>query len=116
MLLGEDEMAPRNRIVLICSRCRLVNGQAPPGTKSLCELGTWKCMACGTANNEVDKRREMLRELMEEEQKDVASTAAVKNGGYVARDAAGEDFSHVEKSNNIIIDEVPAAAEDQKTD
>ncbi|RCI16523.1 hypothetical protein L249_1686 [Ophiocordyceps polyrhachis-furcata BCC 54312] len=52
VLLGEDEAAPKNRIALICQSCRLVNGQAPPGTKSLAELGSWRCMACGALNDE----------------------------------------------------------------
>ncbi|KAL2015193.1 hypothetical protein VTK56DRAFT_6080 [Thermocarpiscus australiensis] len=63
-LLGEDETAPKNRIVLICSRCRLVNGQAPPGTKALSELGVWKCMACGAANGEMDEGRRIVREVL----------------------------------------------------
>ncbi|KAK6839973.1 hypothetical protein PG987_005839 [Apiospora arundinis] len=37
LMLGEDETAPKNRIVLICQNCRLVNGQAPPGTKALAD-------------------------------------------------------------------------------
>ncbi|KHN94439.1 uncharacterized protein MAM_07755 [Metarhizium album ARSEF 1941] len=37
VLLGEDETAAKNRFALICHSCRLVNGQAPPGTKSLVE-------------------------------------------------------------------------------
>ncbi|KAJ6091608.1 hypothetical protein N7467_003577 [Penicillium canescens] len=33
VLLGEDETQPRNRMVMICTSCRLVNGQAPPGSR-----------------------------------------------------------------------------------
>jgi len=66
LLLGEDEMAPRNRIALVCQQCRLVNGQAPPGTKSLSELGMWKCMGCGSMNGEMDEGKKIIRELMEE--------------------------------------------------
>jgi len=63
-LLGEDETAAKNRIVLICSRCRLVNGQAPPGTKSLTELGLWKCMACGAPNGEIDEGKRIVQEVL----------------------------------------------------
>ncbi|KAH6630111.1 hypothetical protein B0J18DRAFT_474753 [Chaetomium sp. MPI-SDFR-AT-0129] len=63
-LLGEDETAAKNRIVLLCSQCRLVNGQAPPGTKSLAELGQWKCMACGAANGEMDEGRRIVQEVL----------------------------------------------------
>lgn len=50
LLLGEDETLPKNRVALICQSCRLVNGQAPPGTKSLADLGKWRCFGCGTMN------------------------------------------------------------------
>lgn len=63
-LLGEDETAAKNRIVLICDRCRVVNGQAPPGTKSLSELGSWKCMACGATNGEMDEGKRIVREVL----------------------------------------------------
>ncbi|KAJ6442435.1 protein lunapark [Purpureocillium lavendulum] len=69
VLLGEDETAARNRIVLICHACRLVNGQAPPGTRSLAELGVWKCMACGASNGvEVadDEARRIVKEALDE--------------------------------------------------
>ncbi|KAK4443699.1 hypothetical protein QBC34DRAFT_452376 [Podospora aff. communis PSN243] len=63
-LLGEDETAAKNRIVLICTKCRLVNGQAPPGTKSMAELGMWKCMACGATNGEMDEGNIILRQAL----------------------------------------------------
>ncbi|KAK3997422.1 hypothetical protein QBC44DRAFT_316009 [Cladorrhinum sp. PSN332] len=63
-LLGEDETAAKNRIVLICSRCRLVNGQAPPGTKSLSELVQWKCMSCGALNGEIDEGKRIIQEAL----------------------------------------------------
>jgi hypothetical protein len=63
-LLGEDETAAKNRIVLMCSSCRLVNGQAPPGTKSLSELGMWKCMACGASNGELDEGKRLVQEAL----------------------------------------------------
>lgn len=64
LLLGEDETASKNRIVLICKQCRLVNGQAPPGTNSLAELGMWKCMACGAMNGEVDEGKRLVKEVL----------------------------------------------------
>ncbi|VBB73716.1 Putative protein of unknown function [Podospora comata] len=63
-LLGEDETAAKNRIVLICAKCRLVNGQAPPGTKSLAEIGKWKCMACGATNGEIDEGKRIVQEVL----------------------------------------------------
>lgn len=64
LLLGEDETAAKNRLVLICKRCRLVNGQAPPGMNSLAELGLWKCMGCGAENGEVDEGRRLVKEVL----------------------------------------------------
>ncbi|PNY29986.1 Uncharacterized protein TCAP_00103, partial [Tolypocladium capitatum] len=63
VLLGEDETAPKNRIALVCRACRLVNGQAPPGTRSLAELGVWRCMACGATNGE-DEGKRIVREVL----------------------------------------------------
>ncbi|OCL03836.1 hypothetical protein AOQ84DRAFT_325274 [Glonium stellatum] len=50
VLLGEDETQPKNRLALICDSCRLVNGQAPPGTRSLENVGRWRCGGCGAWN------------------------------------------------------------------
>ena len=64
LLLGEDETAAKNRIVLICANCRLVNGQAPPGTKSLGEIGKWKCMGCHSLNGEEDEGKRIVSEVL----------------------------------------------------
>jgi endoplasmic reticulum junction formation protein lunapark len=65
LLMGEDETAPRNRIVLICQHCRLVNGQAPPGVKRLEELGKWRCSACHRWNGEVLESEKIVEEIKE---------------------------------------------------
>lgn len=52
VLLGEDETLPRARLALICSNCRLVNGQAPPGVKRLEDVGKWRCGGCGATKYE----------------------------------------------------------------
>lgn len=65
LIVGEDEQAARNRIVLICSSCRLVNGQAPPGTRSLAEIGRWRCMACQAWNGEEKAEEEGQRIVRE---------------------------------------------------
>ncbi|KAJ4337131.1 hypothetical protein N0V95_008427 [Ascochyta clinopodiicola] len=49
-LLGEDETQPKNRLVLICSECRLVNGQAPPGARTAEDIGKWRCGGCKAWN------------------------------------------------------------------
>lgn len=60
VLLGEDETQPKNRMVLICATCRLVNGQAPPGVKTLEELGRWRCGSCGAWNGEESEAKKVL--------------------------------------------------------
>jgi endoplasmic reticulum junction formation protein lunapark len=64
LMLGEDETSPKNRIVLICHKCRLVNGQAPPGVKNVAELGTWKCMGCRATNGEMDEGKKIIQEVL----------------------------------------------------
>ncbi|KAI1818651.1 hypothetical protein GGS20DRAFT_594624 [Poronia punctata] len=64
LMLGEDETSPKNRIVLICNKCRLVNGQAPPGVKNVGEIGTWKCMGCGAQNGEMDEGKKIMQEVL----------------------------------------------------
>ncbi|KAH6607069.1 hypothetical protein Trco_003382 [Trichoderma cornu-damae] len=98
VLLGEDETAAKNRIVLICRVCRLVNGQAPPGTKSLGELGMWKCMACGTPNGEMDEGKRIVREVLKshEKEQDASSskeptTPEADEGDKQAEDASTEN-------------------------
>lgn len=63
--MGEDETSPKNRIVLICEKCRLVNGQAPPGTKSIGDLGHWRCYACSTLNGEADEAAKVVQQMKE---------------------------------------------------
>lgn len=63
VLLGEDEMQPRNRMAMICSSCRLVNGQAPPGIKTPEELGRWRCGSCGAWNGVESETTKILSTL-----------------------------------------------------
>lgn len=64
LLMGDDETAARNRLVLICSSCRLVNGQAPPGTRSLAEVGSWRCMGCNAMNGEVAEAKKIVSDVL----------------------------------------------------
>ncbi|KAF2145048.1 uncharacterized protein K452DRAFT_265639 [Aplosporella prunicola CBS 121167] len=65
VLLGEDETQPKNRLALICSHCRLVNGQAPPGVKSLEEVGQWKCMGCQELNGQESEAQKLVEQVKE---------------------------------------------------
>lgn len=90
VLLGEDETAPKNRIVLICQACRLVNGQAPPGTRTLGELGVWRCMACHAQNGHEGGEDELLpsegKRIVEEV---LASTREEKDDREVKEEETG---------------------------
>ncbi|OCT51380.1 putative protein lunapark [Cladophialophora carrionii] len=63
VLLGEDETAAKNRLVLLCSRCRLVNGQAPPGIRTPEELGRWRCSGCGAWNGVENEGMKVVKEI-----------------------------------------------------
>jgi hypothetical protein len=65
LLLGDDETSPKNRVVLICEHCRLVNGQAPPGVKRLQDIGKWRCIGCGGWNGEQDEGAKIVQEMKE---------------------------------------------------
>ncbi|KAL2127992.1 hypothetical protein VTI74DRAFT_9865 [Chaetomium olivicolor] len=90
-LLGEDETAAKNRIVLICSKCRLVNGQAPPGTKSLSELGMWKCMACGAPNGELDEGKRIVQEVLGGRNVDIKAETSDDNASRSSSDLVEVD-------------------------
>jgi len=75
ILLGEDETLPKNRLALICENCRLVNGQAPPGTRSLADLGKWRCFGCGAMNGEEDEAVKVVKEMKERIEDDAVSSA-----------------------------------------
>ena len=48
---------------MICSTCRLVNGQAPPGIKTLEELGRWRCGGCNAWNGEESETTKVLADI-----------------------------------------------------
>lgn len=62
VMLGEDENLAKNRLVLLCQNCRLVNGQAPPGVKTLEELGRWRCQSCGAWNGTQAEAAKVVQE------------------------------------------------------
>lgn len=101
LLLGEDETASKNRIVLICKACRLVNGQAPPGTNNLSDLGMWKCMGCGAANGEVDEGKRIVREVLGEDARKSGSTDSARH------DEDSSDLAETQSEGVPTEDDVP---------
>ena len=65
VILGDDETLAKNRLALICSKCRLVNGQAPPGVQTLEQVGIWRCSSCGATNGVENGAKKMVKEMTE---------------------------------------------------
>lgn len=63
VVLGEDETQAKNRIALICQSCRLVNGQAPPGARTLEDVGRWRCSSCQAWNGIESVEKKMLKQI-----------------------------------------------------
>jgi hypothetical protein len=80
VLLGEDETQPKNRLALICTNCRLVNGQAPPGVKTLEELGRWRCGSCGAWNGEESEAKKVLAGIQKESRSGETAWESVSKG------------------------------------
>jgi endoplasmic reticulum junction formation protein lunapark len=99
--MGEDETLPRNRVALICQKCRLVNGQAPPGTKTLADLGKWRCFGCGTMNGEEDEAVKVVQEMKERIESQEKDAPESENKG--AEDSAtGESGDMMEGSTDEV--------------
>ncbi|RMD40808.1 hypothetical protein DV735_g4348, partial [Chaetothyriales sp. CBS 134920] len=96
VLLGEDETAARNRFALICSNCRLVNGQAPPGVKTLEEVGRWRCSSCGTMNGEESEAKKVVRQAVEK-------ANAEENEGWETVPQGPQDGDEDEKAEDVDI-------------
>lgn len=106
VLLGEDETSPKNRIVLICQNCRLVNGQAPPGVKGLDELGKWRCGGCGAWNGEESEAKKVLDSIQQESASEVADEKHAPNvDGGEEEDGDEEDEAAGKKEEESTSDD-----------
>ncbi|RAH78989.1 hypothetical protein BO86DRAFT_391441 [Aspergillus japonicus CBS 114.51] len=107
VLLGEDETQPKNRMVLICATCRLVNGQAPPGVKSLEELGRWRCGSCGAWNGEESEAKKVLAGIRNEPALTAAAAAAAESTDAEVQSSVSE-----RSDDGVIV----AASDDEQVD
>lgn len=107
LLMGEDETSPKNRMALICQSCRLVNGQAPPGTKSPADLGKWRCFGCGAWNGEEDEAMKAVKEMKEKIEQDhpTANEDLSTDAVEVGKDSDGKD----ETSDEIEVEDIGSA-------
>jgi hypothetical protein len=108
-LLGEDETQPKNRLALICSECRLVNGQAPPGARGLDDVGRWRCSSCHAWNGKEKARADVegLVKGWEAERKAKESAdGGIDSDNRETEDDAGVVVGEDESSDVDVADQV----------
>lgn len=131
IVLGEDETHSKNRIALICQSCRLVNGQAPPGTLTLEEVGRWRCSACQAWNGVEREEKRIMKQVAAEPGSSgspVGSTSATKDaepvherseivdntgGGIVVPDMVEDEDAAADDSDPAVeeaLDDTPPAS------
>ena len=100
VVLGEDETSAKNRFALICKNCRMVNGLAPPGARSLDEMDEWGCARCGAMNGGRKRPTEVKREPESESEPTVHPGPEPKSSeARVTRSRAKLEGSAAEESD-----------------
>ncbi|KAF2167279.1 hypothetical protein M409DRAFT_54454 [Zasmidium cellare ATCC 36951] len=94
VVLGEDETQAKNRIALICQSCKLVNGQAPPGARTLEDIGRWRCSSCHAWNGVESEEKRILQQMSqggaESPTSPVAPFSAATDPGPGVKSMSGE--------------------------
>lgn len=90
-------------MALICSECRLVNGQAPPGVRTLEDVGRWRCGGCGAWNGKEKAKEDVVAGLVQgwEEERE----AREKELGASGVGGAESDDDEIEDSGVLGTDE-----------
>ena len=101
VLLGEDESLPGKRLALICQNCRLVNGQAPPGVRSLADVGKWKCFSCGKMNGEEDEVERIVKSLKNESTEMVGKKGALVKGATTGKERVKKEEVEEESESDV---------------
>ena len=117
VVLGEDETQAKNRIVLICQNCRLVNGQAPPGARTPEDVGRWRCSSCQAWNGVESEEKKMLKQISgapiplggADESSDALPQPVAEEQVQVDG-AASEDEGDADVSSSEPVDNPPAAS------
>jgi hypothetical protein len=115
VILGDDETQAKNRLVLICSNCRLVNGQAPPGARTEEDIGKWRCSECKTLNGVESEEKRVLKHAAQRELEPQPPRRAATDLGTATR-PLGEDFEHVSEEIDSDEDQEIGADGDTKGD
>lgn len=111
-LLGEDETQAKNRFALICTECRLVNGQAPPGTRSMEDVGRWRCGGCHAWNGEEKRPVDAVSELVqgwEAERKAKEHELVTSNDEEAEAEVAASGDSEADRVDDAVEDTPPPA-------
>lgn len=76
---------------MICTQCRLVNGQAPPGIKTPEELGRWRCGSCGAWNGVESEATKILSSLRQDGAPTEGSWEPVSKADVDTQSSEGND-------------------------
>ena len=87
-------MQAKNRFALICQKCRLVNGQAPPGARTLEDVGKWRCQGCGSMNGMENEAEKLVKQAS---RRDVGSSTITEK--YPSAD--GENIPLEEEHEDV---------------
>lgn len=121
VVLGEDETQAKNRVALICQSCKLVNGQAPPGARTLEDIGRWRCGSCHAWNGVDSEEKRILQQISqggaESPTSPLPMSAATDPGpgskslsGEVGEDDEDEDEVEDDEAEEIEIETPPAGS------
>ena len=101
VLLGDDEAAAKNRLALICQNCRLVNGQAPPGAKSLEDVGRWRCSSCSVMNGVESESTKVMQQMAEKAKNDTGDWEEVSKSPELQEPETSPPADEVEGSTGL---------------
>jgi len=94
----------------------MVNGQAPPGIKTLEELGQWRCQGCGAWNGTQSDAAKVVQEMTEKkpetspvtpvkhefEESDVDEDGDAEHGSQLAEEIEGTSGAdHASNTNKV---------------
>ncbi|GAB7363638.1 hypothetical protein MBLNU230_g4208t1 [Neophaeotheca triangularis] len=111
VVLGDDETQAKNRIALICDECKLVNGQAPPGARTLEDVGRWRCSSCHAWNGVESEAKQIMQQMREV--KNESRPGSVRSSKREAMESSTEDFERVGREPVAVKDETDGEESDE---
>lgn len=111
VVLGEDETQAKNRIVLICGNCKLVNGQAPPGARTPEDIGRWRCSACHAWNGVESMEKRILKQMSSDAPE--SPTSPLEMSAISAHEPDMSASSSVQKEQDMDEEDAYASASEE---